>query len=151
MKNYEEIERRFVRCYQKYGNHSVMVLLGFSGFMALKGLIKIGDVTFYQSSFTTVVNQFTSLINLLPILTKGLESVTSIGEILVSDDVEHNDGKTEMKELKGDYSFHNVQFFYKNSVEQVLDGFQLEVKAGETIALVGESGAGTCVLSAGLS
>jgi len=122
--------------------------LGFSGFMALKGLIKIGDVTFYQSSFTTVVNQFTSLINLLPILTKGLESVTSIGEILVSDDVEHNDGKTEMKELKGDYSFHNVQFSYKNSEEQVLDGFQLEVKAGETIALVGESGSGkTTVLN----
>ncbi|WP_159441923.1 hypothetical protein [Clostridium sp. Marseille-P2415] len=29
MENYEEMEHRFVRCYQKYGNHSVMVLLGF--------------------------------------------------------------------------------------------------------------------------
>lgn len=122
--------------------------LGFSGFMALKGLIRIGDVTFYQSSFTTVVNQFTALINLLPILTKGLESVTSIGEILASDDVEHNDGKREMKALDGSYSFRNVQFSYKDSQEQVLDGFQLEVKAGETIALVGESGSGkTTVLN----
>lgn len=122
--------------------------LGFSGVMALNGLIKIGDVTFYQASFTTVVNQFTSLINLLPILTKGMESVTSIGEVLASEDVEHNEGKTEMKELKGNYSFHNVQFSYKDSEEQVLHGFELEVKAGETIALVGESGSGkTTVLN----
>lgn len=95
-----------------------------------------------------MVNQFTALINLLPILTKGLESVTSIGEILASDDVEHNDGKREMKALDGSYSFRNVQFSYKDSQEQVLDGFQLEVKAGETIALVGESGSGkTTVLN----
>ena len=84
--------------------------LGFSGFMALNGLIQIGDVTFYQSSFTTVVNQFTSLINLLPILTKGLESVTSIGEVLTSDDIEHNEGKLELTSLKGEYSFKNVTF-----------------------------------------
>lgn len=125
-----------------------VLCLGFSGIMALNGLIKIGDVTFYQSSFTTVVNQFSALINLLPILTKGLESVSSIGEVLISDDVEHNEGKAEMKELKGSYSFHNVQFSYKGSDEQVLDGFDLEVKAGETIALVGESGSGkTTVLN----
>ena len=122
--------------------------LGFSGMMALHGLIKVGDVTFYQSSFTTVVNQFTSLINLLPILTKGMESVSSIGEVLASDDVEHNEGKAEMKELKGNYTFHNVQFSYKDSDEQVLHGFDLDVKAGETIALVGESGSGkTTVLN----
>ena len=86
--------------------------LGFSGWMALRGLIKIGDVTFYQSSFTTVVNQFTALINLLPVLTKGLESVTSIGEILSSDQVERYEGKEEMKDLKGEYDFRHVKFAY---------------------------------------
>ena len=116
--------------------------LGFSGYMAWKGSIKIGDVTFYQASFTTVVNQFTGLINLLPILTKGLESVTSIGEVLISDDVEHNEGKRELKELKGRFTFQQVAFSYKGSSERVLSGIDLEVKEGETIALVGESGSG---------
>lgn len=95
--------------------------LGFSGWMALKGLIKIGDVTFYQSSFTTVVNQFTALINLLPILTKGLESVSSIGEVLISDDVEHNEGKKEVTHLEGNYTFRNVAFSYRDSDQPVLD------------------------------
>ena len=94
--------------------------LGFSGWMALKGLIKIGDVTFYQSSFTTVVNQFTALINLLPILTKGLESVSSIGEVLISDDVEHNEGKKEVTRLEGNYTFRNVAFSYRDSDQPVL-------------------------------
>ena len=116
--------------------------LGFSGWMALKGLIKIGDVTFYQSSFTTVVNQFTALINLLPILTKGLESVSSIGEVLISDDVEHNEGKKEVTHLEGNYTFRNVAFSYRDSDQPVLNGFDLDVKAGETIAFVGESGSG---------
>lgn len=116
--------------------------LGFSGYMAWNGSIKIGDVTFYQASFTTVVSQFAGFINLIPIMTKGLESVTSIGEVLISDDVEHNEGKKELKELKGKFSFHHVEFSYKGSMERVLSGIDLEVNEGETIALVGESGSG---------
>ena len=122
--------------------------LGFSGLMALRGRILVGDITFYQTSFTQVVNQFTSCINLLPILTRGLESITSIGEVLASDDVEVNDGKLEVDSLEGNYSFRNVRFAYRDAEDSVLDGFSLDVKAGETIALVGESGAGkTTVLN----
>ncbi len=116
--------------------------LGFTAFMALGGLIKVGDITFYQSSFTTVVNQVTGLINLIPILTRGLESIASIGEVLASDDVERNEGKAEMAELQGNYSFKNVKFSYRDSDQSVLQGINLDVKAGETIALVGESGSG---------
>lgn len=122
--------------------------LGFSGMMALNHMIPVGDVTFYQSSFTTVVNQFSALINLLPILTKGLESVSSVGEILASDDVELNEGKDKMEALEGTYQFEQVAFAYRGSKEQVLKRFDLDVKKGETIALVGESGSGkTTVLN----
>ena len=113
-----------------------------SGFMAMSGLIKVGDVTFYQSSFTTVVNQFSALINLLPILTKGLESVSSIGEVLSSDEIEENEGKEELLSLRGEYAFKQVSFSYPGSSKEVLHGLDFTVKQGETIALVGESGSG---------
>lgn len=119
-----------------------VVCLAVSGFMAMSGLIKVGDVTFYQSSFTTVVNQFSALINLLPILTKGLESVSSIGEVLSSDDVECNEGKEELASLRGDYLFKQVSFAYPGGEKEVLSGLELSVRQGETIALVGESGSG---------
>lgn len=124
------------------------VCLGFSGFMALTGKILIGDVAFYQSSFATVVNQFSALINLIPVLTKGLESVSSIGEVLSCEDVERNDGKQGIETLNGSYVFKHVRFAYPHSPDAVLRDFNLTVKPGETIALVGESGSGkTTVLN----
>ncbi|MEE3481110.1 MAG: ABC transporter ATP-binding protein [Lachnospiraceae bacterium] len=118
------------------------ICLLFTGFMALKGKILVGDITFYQSSFTTVVNQVTSLMNLLPIITKGLESVTSVGEVLISDDVEENDGKEKMTSLSGSFDFENVSYAYPGMTEDVLKGFSMHVKEGETVAIVGESGSG---------
>jgi len=50
--------------------------------------------------------------------------------------------KTEnWPELKGDIEFQNVSFQYSGG-EKVLKNFNLHVKAGETIALVGETGSG---------
>ncbi|MFO7153816.1 MAG: ABC transporter ATP-binding protein [Caldicoprobacter oshimai] len=49
--------------------------------------------------------------------------------------------KENWPHIKGDVTFHNVSFSYKEG-EEVLKDFNLEVKAGETIALVGETGAG---------
>lgn len=49
--------------------------------------------------------------------------------------------KENWPEIKGDISFKNVSFEYKNG-EKVLENFNLDIKAGESIALVGETGSG---------
>lgn len=49
--------------------------------------------------------------------------------------------KENWEEMHGDIEFKNVSFSYKNG-EKVLDNFNLKVKKGETIALVGETGSG---------
>ena len=119
--------------------------LAFTGYLALNGKIMVGDITFYQTGFT-VVNQFTALINLLPVMTKGLESVSSIGEVLSSEDIEHNEGKEELEDLKGEYEIKNVDYTYPGTEQKILDGLSMKVKRGETIAFVGESGAGKSTL-----
>jgi ATP-binding cassette subfamily B protein len=119
-----------------------VVCLAFTGYLALKGSIQVGDITLYQSYFSTVVNQVSAIVTLLPTITKGIESVNSIGEVLLSEDIEKNEGKEELADVEGVFDFENVGFHYHNNETQVLNGFNLHVDQGETIAFVGESGAG---------
>jgi ATP-binding cassette subfamily B protein len=62
--------------------------------------------------------------------------------VLLSDDIERNEGKKKVSKLVGEYDFVNVKFRYNNTDLDVLDGLNLHVEPGETIALVGESGSG---------
>lgn len=118
-----------------------ILCLGFTGYLAFHGKTTVGDITLYQTYFSTIVNQISSFINLLPIISKGLESVNSVGEVLLANDVENNKGKTKIKSVRGEFDFENLCFAYDSS-KPVLNHLNLHVAAGETIALVGESGAG---------
>ena len=119
-----------------------VVCLGFTGFLALKGSVGPGDITLYQSYFATIVSQVSSLMSLIPVIAKGVESVNSIGEVLLEEDIECNDGKEALKSVEGEFDFKNVRFAYNNTDKPVLHELNLHVDKGETIALVGESGAG---------
>ena len=109
-----------------------ILCLGFTGYLAFHGQTTVGDIT---------VNQISSFINLLPIISKGLESVNSVGEVLLANDIENNKGKTKIKSVRGEFDFQDLCFAYDSS-KPVLNHLNLHVAQGETIALVGESGAG---------
>lgn len=119
-----------------------VMCLAFTAYLAFQGQILVGDIALYQNYFTTIVQQVSAIITLVPTITKGLESVRSIGEVLIAEDVEDNEGKEEITEVHGELEFQNVEFQYTRDGRRVLDGLNLKVKQGETIALVGESGAG---------
>lgn len=116
--------------------------LAFTGYLAYRGRISVGDVVLYQSYFSSILNQISSLINVYPEIVKGFESIKSVGEILSSEDIENNKGKKKIKNVKGAFQFKSVEFSYDNSEKPVLQDFNLVVKEGECIAFVGESGAG---------
>ena len=119
-----------------------VVCLGFTGFLAIKGTVMPGDITLYQSYFATIVSQVSSLMSLIPTIAIGIESVNSIGEVLLEDDIEQNEGKEIIKDIYGEFDFKDVTFRYNNIDRPVLHNLNLHVDKGETIALVGESGAG---------
>lgn len=73
-------------------------------------------------------------------LQMGIVSTERILKLLDSDDYSVNDGNIKAN-LKGDVKFENVWFAY-NDEEYVLKDISFEVKEGETIALVGATGAG---------
>lgn len=123
-----------------------VVCLGFTGYLAVKGIIPPGDVVMYQTYFGTIVNSVSGIITLLPTISKGLESVNSIGDILLCTDVEDSGSKKDIGTVNGDIEFRDVTYKYKDADEPVLHHLNLKIKAGETVAFVGASGAGKTTL-----
>lgn len=121
-----------------------LLALAVAAVLYLKGILPvgIGDVTLLAGYFGVISGSVLQLLNILPNLTKGLESVKSIGEVLECPDIEHNEGKAVVDEVRGDFDFCHVNFCYEENSAPALTDFSLHVHPGETIALVGSSGAG---------
>lgn len=111
-------------------------------FMAINGTISIGDIALYQNYFEKFLSNINTVVNMAPTLTHGAEAVNSVGEILKSDETERDDGKKKLSTVKGEFVFKSAYFNYDDDDRSILNGLDLKVNAGETVALVGESGAG---------
>ncbi len=109
--------------------------------------IGIGDIGLLTGYFGTITATVLMAMNCLPGITKGLESVKSIGEVLECPDIELNADKPGVTSVKGEFLFDHVSFKYPGSEAHALDDICLHVKEGETIALVGASGAGKSTMA----
>jgi ATP-binding cassette subfamily B protein len=101
-----------------------------------------GTVVMLSAYFSSLTASVTTLLTLTPQIGKGLESVRSIGEVLQAPDLEQNDGKAPVAGVVGRFEFRGVGLTYPENDQPSLTGFELDVRPGETIALVGGSGAG---------
>ncbi len=122
-------------------------LLGFSCvlfcvYFAIEGKIGIGDVVLYQSLFSSINNNVSNILNQLPNLVTGRESINSLSEIMSSEDIEDDKDKVHLLALKGDVELQQVSFLYKASSKDAICNFSLKVNSGQCIALVGPSGSG---------
>ncbi|MBQ8175034.1 MAG: ABC transporter ATP-binding protein [Clostridia bacterium] len=135
------IQALFGACHWVVFSVFQLLCLSFSAFLAYRGDILVGDISLYQSYFSSLTSEVAMIIGMLPTITKGFESISSIGEILSARDIEDNEGKIKMPILRGEYDFRGVTFHYEDELP-ILRGLDLHVKAGETIAIVGESGSG---------
>ena len=74
-------------------------------------------------------------------LQMGMVAANRVFKILDTDSHIQNVGSYEQDVIKGNIKFENVRFGYLED-EEVLHGISFEVKAGETVAIVGSTGAG---------
>lgn len=122
------------------------ICLLFTSIMAMKGKISVGDIVVFQTYFSTISNSVQSLVGIYPELAKGLESIHSVSEIFLSDDVEDDAGKIRLRYVHGTVQFENVCYRYKDADEDLIKDFSLNVEEGECVAFVGASGSGKSTL-----
>jgi ATP-binding cassette subfamily B protein len=124
------------------GNFFVIVLAGLGGWLALQGLVTVGTiVTFisYARNFINPLRQISNLYNSIQAALAGAERVFEIMDIPseYAADVE----STPLDKIQGHVRLDGVDFSYVPG-KPVIRNMTLEAQPGETIALVGPTGAG---------
>ncbi len=122
------------------------VCLIFCSVLAIYGYISVGEIVLFQSIFTALSGYITSLVNAIPMMSKGAEAVNSVSEIMHAKEVEINIGKTIVPNISGKIDFENLFFRYDGAESDTIKDFSLSVKEGECIAVVGGSGSGKTTL-----
>ena len=119
-----------------------------SAYFALNGMfgISAGDVVLLTSNFGMLIGSIILLASLAPAISKGFASITSLGEVLESPDLELNQGKKDVEKVEGVIEFSDVAFTYPTNHKPSLNNNTFSAKPGQMIALVGPSGSGKSTL-----
>ena len=121
-------------------NIGFVIVAAFGGYFAYTGLITIGTISafiIYAKQFSRPINEIAQLYGAIQTAVAGAERVF----VLMDTEDEDNSGDVPLQEMRGEISFRHVDFSYVPG-KQVLHDFNLEVKPGQKIALVGATGSG---------
>ncbi|MFH2131033.1 MAG: ABC transporter ATP-binding protein [bacterium] len=124
------------------GNFFIIVLAAFGGWLALRGLVTVGIIaTFiiYAHNFIHPLRQLANMYNAIQSALAGAERIFDIIDEPAEVDAAPTSDK--LPSLQGKVRFEHVAFAYQ-PLSPVINNMSFETGAGQTIALVGPTGAG---------
>jgi ATP-binding cassette, subfamily B, putative efflux pump len=120
-----------------------LLVIGYSGYQVVNGNLTVGTMAAFITYIDRLYNPLRRLVNSSTTLTQSIASMDRVFEFIDEKyDIQDAPNSLECKNVKGHLVFDHVSFAYENEGEKVLKNLYLDVKAGETIALVGMSGGG---------
>lgn len=112
-----------------------------------KGIMNAGDLIAFLLYIGNLTEPIKKLINFTEQFQEGLTGFERYLELLkIEPDIYDSENAVELTNVKGEVSFENVSFRYDDDLDEVLSHINLDIKSGEYIALVGQSGAGKTTL-----
>ena len=121
-------------------NISFVIIAAFGGYFAINHIISIGVISafiVYAKQFGRPIDELAKIYGQIQTAIAGAERVFAV----MDEPLEDKSGDKNMDKLEGVIKFKDVNFSYTKD-KQVLYDFNLQVKAGQKVALVGSTGSG---------
>ena len=113
----------------------------------IHGKINPADLTAYLLYVSTLLATLRTIIQFTEQFQRGMTGIERFLEIMdAPEDITEKENAVELRDVKGDIVFEDVAFRYGDANENVLSHINLDIKQGDSIALVGPSGGGKTTL-----
>src|SRR5699024_5576520 len=124
-----------------------LLVITYAGYQVIQGNLTIGTMVAFTAYMERVYSPLRRLINSSTVLAQSIASIDRVFEFMNEDyDIKDKKEAVTLERVHGNIDFNNVSFAYDEKDGNVLQNVQLNVKNGETIALVGMSGGGKSTL-----
>lgn len=123
-----------------------VAVIAIGGYYIMHGGMDLVDVLIFSLYVGTFLQPVRKLTQFVEQYTSGMAGFSRFVEILrIKPDIADAPDAVELADVKGDISFEDVSFAYDED-SSVLEHIHLQIRAGETVAVVGPSGGGKTTL-----
>ncbi|ADL08408.1 ABC transporter ATP-binding protein [Thermosediminibacter oceani] len=126
-------------------NIGYVIVCVVGGIFVIKKILEIGDVQAFIQYSRQFNHPITQTANIVNIIQSTIASAERVFEILDEEEEVPDKAKFFLNDIKGKIKFENVKFSYKQNMP-LIDNLNIEVSPGQTVAIVGPTGAGKTTL-----
>ncbi|MEH6941892.1 ABC transporter ATP-binding protein [Bacillus sp. JJ722] len=120
-----------------------LLVIGFSAYQVINGSLSVGTMVAFIAYIERLYGPLRRLVNSSTTLTQAVASMDRVFEFIDEKyDIEDRKDAIMCQDVKGAITFDHVNFSYEEESGPVLKNIRLDIKQGETVALVGMSGGG---------
>ena len=122
---------------------ALAIVLGYGGVRVMNGDMPPGDLFAFIGLLTYFFDPVQQLSQFYQTFLAGMAALDKVFEVLdTKPQMTDREDAIELPEVRGDVVFDDVRFAYNQGSSEVLHGVSFHARAGQTVALVGHTGAG---------
>ena len=114
-------------------------------YVSVRSNVDVGNYMAFTTSYGVLSGAFASVVEMVGIVFT-IQPIYDMARPILESEVENSQGKKTLKSISGNIKIENVSFRYNENSPLIVDNLSLDIKEGEYIAIVGQTGCGKSTL-----